>query len=445
MAISTATGLDYSDTSASSYVTNILQDLYLPAVADAVIYPNMLIKRIGRSSRRIEGKLVRFPVHYDDATGVSAIGAGGLLPDPDVERWAQYSFGVKHVYVRMKFDGVTKDATKTQMASWLDIIMYELQAKTKILQRARQRMIHNDGSGRLAETVSPTGGAYAATTYTVRINQGIESPATCTTTPTRWIKPNMIVAFIGVSGGPPSVGVIKAVAQVSAVTATTITILTPLSISGVVALGDWIVTASQVIAGLANRDTGFHNETMGIAGAVSDANPDSETSATDAYQGITRTTTANTWHRATVQANAGVLRPNTLATMDLAWTTLIEIGDTTATALVSNFGQVRKYAELLLADRRFVGQTEFDGGYKALAYNDVPLIADRDCYNNRIYFLDETDFMCNTMADPQWMKEDGAIWHRLEERDAYQGTLYMREQFSNDMSKKQLVITDLNE
>lgn len=441
MSIIGATGLDFSDTSANSYVTNILQEMLLPALADAVIYPNTLLKRIGRSGRRVEGKLVRYPVHFDDANGAVAIGAGGLLPDPDTERWAQYTFGIKHIYVRMKFDGITKDATKNQLASWLDILAYEAEAKSKILQRQRQRMIHNDGSGRLAEMVTNTGVAYANGTFTLQVNQGIESPTTCSTAPTRWLKQNMIVAFLGVAG-PPWVGTLKAVATVATVpNSTQITTTNTISIAGVVAAGDWVVTAAQVIATLVNRDTGFQNETMGIAGFVSDANPQSESA--DLFQNISRST--NAFHRATVLSNGAVLRPLTLQLMDQGWRTCIEIGDETPTALITSFPMVSRYADLLLADRRFIGQTEFDGGFKALAYNDVPLIADRDCYNNRIYFLNEPDIMVNTMADPQWMMEDGSIYHRLEERDAYQASMYMREQTSIDMGKKHLIITDLVE
>lgn len=446
MAIDTSLGLQYGDTAASSYYTNILQDMFLPAMADAVIYPNTLLKRLPRSSRHVEGKLVKYPVHYDDATGVSAIAASGLLPDPDTEKFAQYAFDIRHLYVRLKFDGISKDATNTRIASWLNVLMYESEAKAKVMARARQRIFHNDGSGRLAEYASSSGftvgQAYAAAgVITPRINQGIESPATCTTSPMRWIKVGMILAFVAASGTAPTTGTIKAVAAVTAVTATTFTIGTPLSVSGVSAVGDYIVTASQVIAGLTLQSTAYRKEFMGIAGILSDADPDDGTAG--GFQGIDSDTI--TWLRATVLANSAVLRPVTAALIDLGWTTAIEIGDSTPSVMVSSFPGVRAIAQALLVDRRFVGTKTYDAGYEAITYNNVPIIADRDMYNNRLALLDETDLSMNVLADPQWMDMDGAVYSRLQEKDEYQATMFMREQLSSDMRKKHVLITDLQE
>ena len=42
------------------YYTRILQDLFLPVVADTVIYPNTRLKRLPRNSTRVQGKNVVF-------------------------------------------------------------------------------------------------------------------------------------------------------------------------------------------------------------------------------------------------------------------------------------------------------------------------------------------------------------------------------------------------
>lgn len=440
MTIISSTGVKYGDASASSYYTNILQDLFLPVMADAVIYPNTLLKRLPRSGRRIEGKLIKFPIHYDDANGVAAIAAGGLLPDADTEKFAGYAFGVRHLYVRLKFDGVTKDATKAKLASWLDVLMYEAEAKSKIMARARQRIYHNDGSGVLAVvgTVGTgAGNAYGDTTFTPTLNSQIESASTCTTSGMRWIKQGMLIAIVSVGG------VLRAVAQVATVSSTQFTTTGTINIAGTCTLTDYIVTCSQISATSVLADTGYQNEPIGLAGILSDANPNDGTAV--GFQGVDATSTSFGFARATVQANGGVLRPLTLDVLDLAWTTAIETGDTTPTVILGSFAGVRQYAKLLLADRRFVGQTDYDGGYKALDYNGIPYIADRDSYNNRAMFIDESDLTMNVMADPQWMNEDGSIYSRLEERDAYQATMYLRENLSSDMRKKHVLVTDLQE
>lgn len=79
------------------YYNYILNDLFLPAIAEAVIYPNTFLKRLPRDKTRVQGKQVVFPIHTDDANGVVALGPGVTLPEPDTERFAQYRFGVAHL------------------------------------------------------------------------------------------------------------------------------------------------------------------------------------------------------------------------------------------------------------------------------------------------------------------------------------------------------------
>lgn len=443
MAIDTTTGgVVYGDTAASSYYTNILQDMFLPAMADAVIYPNTLLKRLPRSTHQVEGKLIKFPVHYDDATGAVAIGAGGLLPDPDTEKFAQYAYGVKHMYVRLKFDGITKDAAKSNKASWLRVIVYEATQKSKVMARQRQRIYHNDGSGRLCEIATGTGAVVTnGTTYTLRINQGIESASTCTgTAPTRWLKVGMFVAVM-----TQNTNVIRAVGRVATIPATNqATLQGVVAVSGGnVTAGDWIVTVSQLVATAAAKDTGFQNEMMGLAGILSDADPEDGTLG--GFQGIDSDSATNAWLRANIQGNSGVTRPIDMTILDYAWTTSIEIGDTTPTAIFGSFGMVRAVAKAILVDRRFVGTKRFDGGYEAIVYNDCPLISDRDMYNNRLALVDETDFSMNVLADPQWMDADGSVYSRLQEKDEYQATMFLRENISSMMRKKHTLITDLQE
>lgn len=418
------------------FYTYILNEMFLPMIADTVIYPNTLLKRLPRTSERVEGKNVIFPVHADDSNGVTALGADGLLPEPDTEKYTQYKFPLKHLYVRMKFDGITMDASRTQLASWLNAVKSEAEAKARILNRARQRMYHGDGSGRLAEVVSPTGGAYANVQYTFRINQEIENPSTCTTAPTRWLKAGQIVAFF------TSGGTFKGTAKIASVDSTTLATLSDVTgTAGVVAAGDWCVTAGQ-LATLTAKDTGFKNEPMGLAGILQDDDPNDGT--TGGFQGIDSTSTYP-WHRANILSNSSALRPLTLKLMDQGWTTAIEIGDCVPTVLFGSFPLVRSYADLLIADRRFEGTRTFDGGYDAVPYNGVPFFADRDFYNNRIAMLDENDLRMYVMSDPQWMDFDGSIYQRLLDKDAYQATLYCREQLGCDTRDHHVLITDISE
>lgn len=421
------------------YYNYILNNLFLPSMADVVIYPNALLKRLPRDSTRVEGKLVVFPVHYDDANGVSALGADGLLPEADTEKFAQYAFGIRHVYVRMKFDGISKDASRTQLASWLKIVESEAKAKSLIMARQKQRMYWQDGSGRLCQIAA--GGAAGSPVLTVEINQDIDGAATCTTTATKWLKVGQLVACVTAAGA------ISAIGKVEAKSATTVTLESAgtYNINGVPLDGDYIVTLSQFLtaAGTGTKDTGFKNEPMGIMGIITDQDPNDGTSG--GFQGVDSDVAANDWHRANVLDNGNVLRPLTTKLMDLGWTTNIEIGDAIPTVLWGSFAMIREYADIMVSQRYFEGTMTFDGGYDALPFNNVPFLADRDSYDNQITMVDETDLRIYVMADPTWMDMDGSIYHRLTDKDAYQATMYCRETLGSDERHRHTKIVDIQQ
>jgi len=434
----TSGGVSYGT---GDYYNYILQNLFLPSMADAVIYPNTLLKRLPRDSTRVEGKNVVFPIHYDDANGVVSIGADGLLPEPDSEKFAQYAFPVKHTYVRMKFDGISRDASKTQIASWLKIVESEAKAKSLILARQKQRMCWEDGSGRLCEVLSRSGPGV----YNVRLNQDIDGAATCTTVATRHIKVGQLVAIVDHDTGPT----LRAVGRVASKTATQITLDIAGSYAvdeggGNPAVDDWVVSLSQFISVAGTnllKDTAYQNEPQGLMGLVADINPADGTPT--GFQGIDAL--ANDWHRANVLSNSNVLRPLTTKLMDLAWTTGIEIGDAVPSVLYGSFAMVREYADLLVSQRYFQGTMSFDGGYDAVPYNGVPFFADRDSYNNQIVFLDETDIRSYVMSDPTWMDMDGSIYHRVSDKDAYQATLYERCTLGLDERHRHTKVVDIQE
>lgn len=68
--------------SGDAFYDAVLNDLFLPAIADTVITPNTLLERLPRDRERVEGKQVVFPIHKGRNIGVNSIAPGGDLPDP---------------------------------------------------------------------------------------------------------------------------------------------------------------------------------------------------------------------------------------------------------------------------------------------------------------------------------------------------------------------------
>ncbi len=437
-------GLGVEFQSGDAFYDHILNDLFLPAVADTVITPNTLLERLPRDRERVEGKNVVFPIHIGRNIGVNAIAAGGDLPDPGQQDYDNYSFPVRHLYGRVKFDGITADASRTQMAAWLKSMESEVKGLGIDMSRYKQRSYHLDGSGVLGETESWTG---ALTTVPLQI-VSIWPESTAAQCPelnaAKYLKVGMRIAFVSATAvGGNSVGDLGDIRTITAVDRTlgaeTITIASSTN-GGLNAGNDYfIVLISNDDAGAVIGDSSYNVDPMGIMGIVDDGNPNPGN-----LQNIDATVAANEWHRATV-LTAAADRALTLALMDEAFTTAMETGDAAPTALITSFGITRRYAALLLADRRYVGTTEYDGGYKALDYNGAPVIADRDSVNNRIYFLHEPDLRIYVLSDPQWMSKDGSIYHRIENKDAYQATMYCRETMGTDVRDKHVLLAAISE
>lgn len=84
----------------------------------------------------------------------------------------------------------------------------------------------------------------------------------------------------------------------------------------------------------------------------------------------------------------------------------------------------RKIAGMLTDNRSVVTGAELAGGYTSIYVNDVPLVTDRYCPDNRIYFLNPEDFTLNQLCDWEWLEdEDGKVLKQIPGKAAYSATL----------------------
>jgi hypothetical protein len=160
---------------------------------------------------------------------------------------------------------------------------------------------------------------------------------------------------------------------------------------------------------------------------------------------VDATLAVNDWNRAQMFLNGGTPRAITDNLMDQAWTGAVEIGDVSPSAIYGSFGMVRAYSETTVTQRRFNDTTVRKGGTSYLDFNDTMIIADRDCYNNRFYFLDETDLKVYVMSEPQWMDMDGSVYQRMLDHDAYQASIYCRDTLGSDVRDHHVLLGDLIE
>ena len=67
---------------------------------------------------------------------------------------------------------------------------------------------------------------------------------------------------------------------------------------------------------------------------------------------------------------------------------------------------------------------EIEGGFKALSFNGIPIIADRFCDTGTLYAVNTNDFKLYQLCDWQWLEnEDGKVLHQIPGKPVYTATL----------------------
>lgn len=433
MPITTDAGVPF--VSGYDFYDHILKTYYRDGVAETVTDPNSLLKSVinNADKTRVSGKQIYFPIHIGRSQAYSAIDELGILPGADGQKYDNYTFFIRHMYFRVKVTGIMEDLAQDP-GSYLRVWDTELSGAARDMQRQRQRVYWNDGSGRLCEAANTT----ASATQTVRLHSGVLNTGTCPTPATIHVKPGMRLALISDPTGSPGIVGVRTVLTVdSSTTITFDSTITP------TAAGDCWVIASTV-SGAALKDTGFKREPMGIAGIMSDDNPLHD----QYFQGVDASAAANSWSRANILSNGGIPRNITSRLLDEAWEKPMEVAGVPPSKAFMSFKLRRTVADILKLDRRFNsegGKMSYDGGHDGIYWNGTKFEADRDCWGGRIYLPYTPDLRLYTAAGPTWMSGDGNMRNRVPDQDAYEATMFMRETMGSDVRDQHTLLLDLIE
>ena len=176
---------------------------------------------------------------------------------------------------------------------------------------------------------------------------------------------------------------------------------------------------------------------MGLKGIIDD------NTYVDTLHNISRTTNPY-WNcsTSTTDSNGGTLRDMTLALIQTQ-ITAVEANGGKTNLIISDHAMRDAYAALVVADKRFVNTLKLDGGFMALAYNEIPWVADGDCSPNNVYFVDTDHLQIMQMSDWNWMDRDGAVLSRVSGSDAYEAVLYWYSDLTTDKPRAHSFLRDV--
>jgi hypothetical protein len=375
-------------------VNAILKEVYEPQIQDQLQHEAVALRRIEKSSKgvvsEVGGKYVTFPIHTRRNSGIGARNELELLPTAGQQAYSAARISLRYLYGLVRLSGQTMELADKNYQAFASALDQEIKGLKNDLLKDQNRQVYGDGSGAIA--VVTADGANAATVQTAQ-----------------WAQLGMQVDIIdGTTLGNPNPTVKASNRQITAINTAT-NVLTYDGADVLAAAGDIFVRTGNV-----NREwAGF--------GAI--------IKATGTFQNVDPTVEP-TW-ASVVDSNAGVNRPLSEGLMILMADNIRANGGD-VTAMFSNLGVRRAYFNLLSQQRRYTNTTEFEGGFKGLAFTtdrgDIPFVVDIDAPKNRVYFVNEKEITLYRESDWSFMNRDGSQWQRVIGYDAYEATMY---QYSN--------------
>lgn len=376
-------------TTTMTTITDILKNFYLGPIRDQLDNKVVLYAQVKKSSKEVVGTQVVLPVHTNRNWGVLAGGTGGnaTLPGARRQGWDSAQFATKDIYGRIEIRGKTIRATKTDKGAFVRVVKSEMEGMINDLSNYINIMMYLDTTGVLTQ-----------------IN-GVATSATQTVDSTQYLEEQMLLDI-----GSNQDAVISTINSDTEIT-----------------LSASITTADNDNIRIANVSSG--NELNGL---------DLITRNSGSLQGIDGD--AVTIWRGNSRGTAG--SPAVLTERQLQ-----QVQDDCEKRggkidlIATSFEGRQEFITLLTSQKRFTSPYagELKGGFKALDFNGIPLVADKHCQatptETRFYFLSLASLGIYRMADFDWIKEDGNIMARQvgsSATEAYEATLLCDMEFGTN-------------
>lgn len=357
---------------------NALKSVYLGAVSeqlDTAINP--LLAKIQRSTADVWGKEVRRLAQYGVNGGVGAGTEEGDLPSAAGNNYEQFVTTLKNLYGTIEISDKAVRASENNVGAFVNLLNAEMDGLIRSSAFNFGRMLFGDGSGVLCKVVSVSGNTVTA--------DGVKN-----------LIEGMVVDVLAAGGAPISGAKGRRVVAVDRAAKT-------FTLSG------------DALTGVAKDNfvcvQGSYNlELTGLGAIFKD---------TGSLYGLDRAT--HKWMIPYMQSSVGTLS-ETVMQKAIDW--LEERAGSRVDFIVCSWGVKRALQNLLSENRRSTDVEVLAGGYKAMTYNGIPVVADRFCPDGTMYLLNTSDFCLHQLCDWKWLEgDDGKVLKQIAGKPLYTATL----------------------
>lgn len=360
---------------------NALKSFYLDAVSEALnLNVNPLLAQIRQSTADVWGKDVRKLVRYGVNGGIGAGTETGTLPAAGGNNYVQFVASLKNLYGTIEISDKAMRASANNEGAFVNLLNDEMQSLVRSSAFNFGRMLYGDGSGKLCAVSAVDTGNKITVDDVAGIAEG------------------MIVDFYTTSGAMISGAMGRTVLSVDRAEKIIV-------VDGT-ALNTTIVPVGSEVVLQHSHDC----EITGLGALFSDS---------DTLYGVDRA--AHPWMKPYVKTEAGMLDENILQT---AIDTIEENSGSKVNFIVCSWGVKRALVAYYNQYKTYAPTMEIKGGYKALSFNGIPVVADRFCPAGTLYMLNTDDFCLHQLCDWQWLEnEDGKILKQIAGKPVYTATL----------------------
>lgn len=350
-----------------------LKTYYLDAVASQLDAISPFYAAIDKHSTEVYGKEVKVAVVKPDNTRVVAGTEDGDLPAAGSNRYVNLTSTLKNIYGTIEISDKALRASQNSSGAFVDLLNAEMEGLISSAKVNFSRMLYGDGNGYVGTitktsgstlTIEPIGRVYEGMSVDIRSGSGILEDGE-----------DLTVASVDYANG-------------------TITLSsTP---------DDTLTGSSVYVHGAyGNEITGFRaifgtGDIYGLTrSSESLLNPVEFTLATLSESGIME----NINYMEAFCNN----RPNMIL---CSYKTKSAIG------------------ALLTGAKMQLDTAVLNGGYSAILFDGIPVVADRYCPDDSIYLINTDDFVLAQLCDWAWLEdEDGKILKQVPGKAAYSATL----------------------
>ena len=354
---------------------NVLKSYYLSAVTDQLNKSvNPFLAQIKKTTSDVWGRDVRKTVRIGLNGGIGAGTEDGTLPSSRGNRYAQFVTTLKNLYGTIEISDKAIRASASNEGAFVDLLNDEMKSLVESATCNFGRMLFGDGKGLFTAVTANSGNTYTCDDVYL-LSEG------------------MVIDIFNGSTKILNGGTISAVDRAN----NKITI-EDASLEGVTTVtnGKIYMHDSRGLE-LTGLKALFENELL---------------------YGIVRSN--NAWIEPYKATEVGTLTENMLQKVI---DTVEARSGSKINFIVTSPGVRRAFFEEL-SKYRHIDTMELDGGFKAISFNGIPIVADRFCQKGTMYLLNTDDFGLHQLCDWQWLEgEDGKVLKQLADKPVFRATL----------------------